>query len=447
MDIEKVKRYSLAEVVLLGIFVIGLIIANVIVRNRSRIVLSEPIVLTGSGLSVSMPANPGWERTDVWRYEMDNSMTLIGRFRSRDADIEVRWRYNLHTPEVLPDKLLQRRAAEANSALQEIEYLNEPVKMAFTALSGVSSLNSSAYMGATILDFGRSLELQVVSRTMDDYYAEHIFRSLAAGIQYKKPAALNEGLALLESFLMALGQKSNPIQPEAFLIRDELGRNLGYFRCYENNQKLHQMRVWQYENRGVRYESSLWLNPSEKNYLWKTILKYPGMTAPKTYDIRADGAGKLQVECNIEKPKISAASFFILPEILLPEYAAVLLDSTYNDVMVDVLAPTGQVVPVHVEKIQKEQATAKSQNAAFVVRLDFLHHPNSFEELFFDPEGRLIGKFEQQPRQRGRIWIAATLQQIESIFGEDFPMPQDQIATVNKLINLDSGMILKRRVK
>lgn len=433
MDIEKAKRYSLTEVVLLVIFIIGLIIANLIVQNRSRIILSEPIVLTGSGLSVSLPVNPGWERTDVWRYEMDNSMTLIGRFRSREADIEVRWRYNLHTPEGLSDKLLQRRAAETNSSLQKIEHINEPLEMAFTALAGASSLNTSIYMGAAILDFGRSLELQVVSRTMDDYYAEHIFRSLAAGIQYKKPAALNEGKKILESYLLGPVRKSNSPQPEAFLIRDDLGRNLGYFRQREDSQTLRQMRIWQYEYRGVRFDSSLWLNPSEKSYLWKTDLKYPGMTESKTYDIRADGVGKLQVECNIEKPKILTASFFILPEPLLPEYAAMLLDSNFTDVVVDVLAPTGQIVPVHVEKIPKEQASARSENAAFVVRLVFLHHPKSFEELFFDAEGILIGKFEQQPRQRGRIWIAATLQQIESIFGEDFQMPKDPIAQVNKL--------------
>ncbi|MHC4952118.1 MAG: hypothetical protein ACYTEU_14235, partial [Planctomycetota bacterium] len=69
MDIEKVKRYSLVEIVLLAILVVGLLIANLIVKARARVLLSEPLTLFGSGLSASMPANSGWEYTPVWQYE------------------------------------------------------------------------------------------------------------------------------------------------------------------------------------------------------------------------------------------------------------------------------------------------------------------------------------------------------------------------------------------
>ncbi|MHC4999006.1 MAG: hypothetical protein ACYTEM_08290, partial [Planctomycetota bacterium] len=69
MDIEKVKRYSLIEVSLLAIFTTGLLIAHLIVKHRSTVVLSSGISLPGSGLSVSMPEGSGWDRTNSWQYE------------------------------------------------------------------------------------------------------------------------------------------------------------------------------------------------------------------------------------------------------------------------------------------------------------------------------------------------------------------------------------------
>ncbi|MHC4962129.1 MAG: hypothetical protein ACYTGA_08415, partial [Planctomycetota bacterium] len=73
MDIKKVKRYSLIEVALLAVFMVGLLIAHLIVKHRATVVLSDLISLPGSGLSVSVPAGPGWERTATWQYEESES--------------------------------------------------------------------------------------------------------------------------------------------------------------------------------------------------------------------------------------------------------------------------------------------------------------------------------------------------------------------------------------
>ena len=56
-----IRRYSAAEMVLLGIFVLGLLVASSLVRYRNKIRLSEPIRLPLAGLSVSLPAGGGWQ--------------------------------------------------------------------------------------------------------------------------------------------------------------------------------------------------------------------------------------------------------------------------------------------------------------------------------------------------------------------------------------------------
>ena len=122
MDIEKVKRYSLIEVSLLGIFMAGLLIAHLIVKHRSTVVLSSGISLPGSGLSVSMPEGPGWDRTNTWQYEeTESSMMLISQYGTPGGSgMAVRCRYVFSTPDGSEQELLTQKATQINADIQDV---------------------------------------------------------------------------------------------------------------------------------------------------------------------------------------------------------------------------------------------------------------------------------------------------------------------------------------
>ena len=65
----KTNKYSLNNVAMLALFAAGLIIAYVIVANRSALKLSDPIILTHSGLAIQIPAGNGWQETGQWTYK------------------------------------------------------------------------------------------------------------------------------------------------------------------------------------------------------------------------------------------------------------------------------------------------------------------------------------------------------------------------------------------
>ncbi|MHC5000351.1 MAG: hypothetical protein ACYTE1_05965 [Planctomycetota bacterium] len=139
MDIKKVKRYSLIEVALLAVFMVGLLIAHLI-----TVVLSDLISLPGSGLSVSVPAGPGWERTATWQYEeSESSMTLLGQFRpSNRGTMGVRWRYVFSTPDGSEQELLEQRAQRSvrstRCSMQEC-FCHRPLRKRFIWGSCVQS--------------------------------------------------------------------------------------------------------------------------------------------------------------------------------------------------------------------------------------------------------------------------------------------------------------------
>jgi hypothetical protein len=92
-----------------------------------------------------------------------------------------------------------------------------------------------------------------------------------------------------------------------------------------------------------------------------------------------------------------------------------------------VLNAKGQLVPVYLTKMPPAKSKAKSDAVESVVRMDFLYHPDSYEELLFDRSQNILGKFEQQPRSRPRIWDAVSVGALQQIFQEDFQVSGDEV--------------------
>jgi len=436
MDIEKVKRYSLVEIVLLAIFMFGLLTAHLIVKLRAKVVLSDLISLPGSGLSVSMPASPGWERTAAWQYEeSENSMMLLGQFRQPSrGTMGVHWRYVFSTPDGSERELLEQKAQKISAVIQSFDTTGQECPMVYARLLLSSSPQEEVYMGIIRLDFNRSVELLVKSHGLNGYYGENVLKSVAGSIQYRPLQEAADGHTLMDAFLQVQARlPRRPLPDEAFLIKDAAaGKNLGYYYARHslsdnNGQWRCRMQVRQFEYNALELESELWLDPLEKNYRWKTDLSNPRTEGSLVYEIAPDISGTLLVTCNAKEVKTFPPGQFFLPEPLLTELAYALLQSEYDGVIVDVLAARGQLVPVHLTKLSPEKAKAKSESVESVVRIDFLYHPDSYEELLFDHSQNLLGKFEQQPGRRPRIWDAVSIEALQDIFQKDFQISGDQI--------------------
>ena len=440
MNIEKVKRYSLIEVVLFAILVVGFLLANLVVKKRTNVIMSNPIPLFGSGLSVSMPANPGWEHTSEWQYEESESrMTLVGQFRhpSGRGGIEVYWRYILSTPQGTEKELLEQIAQNKGARLHDLDTIESNRPMIYARmLSASAGQTEEFYLGVVRLDYNRSLELLVKSFGMNGYYEENLFRSLASSIRYQCPQQLSDGRILIDAFLQSRSQVS-PMEKaidDAFLIKDTVsGANVGYYSVIHSlytgdEQALRRFEIHQFEYKSFELESSLWFYPLKSNYRWQTNLSYVGMKEPQVYQIETDENGILSVKCNVKATKTFPAGQFFVPEPLLPELAVRFLQSKSDGVIVDVLGATGPLVPVYLEKISSEKAKKKFEKTDIVVRMVYLYAQNSYEELYFDKSRHLLGKFEQQPRRAGRIWERTSTEELEQLFQTDFQVSDNMTA-------------------
>ena len=436
MDIEKVKRYSLIEVSLLGIFMAGLLIAHLIVKHRSTVVLSNGISLPGSGLSVSMPEGPGWDRTNTWQYEeAESSMMLISQYGTPGGSgMAVRCRYIFSTPDGTERELLEQKAAQINAVIQDVYRIGQESPMVYARMLLSSAPREEVYLGIMRLESNRSVELLVRSYGLGGFHGENVLKTVAGSIQYRPGQEVADGRILIEEFLRNLsGGRSFRFDPEeAFLIKDAAGKNLGYYHARHSmsndRQQVLTTQIRQFEYNAQVFKSQLRLNPRDENYHWKTDVRNFRTQATQLYEINPDENGVLGVTHNAKEVKTFPAGQFFLPEPLLVQLAHVFLQSDSSGVIVDVLNAKGQLVPVHLTKISPAKAKAKAEMAESVVRMDFLYHPDSYEELLFDGSQNILGKFEQQPGHRPRIWDAVSPEALQQIFQEEFQTSGDEVA-------------------
>ncbi len=431
MDNELLKRYSLAEIAFLAIFVLGIGLAQIIVKVRHQIKLSEPIALLGSGLLVSMPTNPGWEYETVWRYESDNSMALVGKHQSgRFRDASVQWSYYLCRPEGTARELLEQRIDQAGTKLGQIESLSGAIDMDYAIIHSEGT-NQPFYLGLARMDLGRCLELRVYPQDADGYYAENLFRSLFSSIQYELPEQLQHGKNLTRDFwktLVANWLSLSENKEDAFLVKSSQNQIVGYSQYQYavlngKGKKQPELSVHQYERNFLRVESTLLFHDSSI-FTWTTSIQRIGMNQPRKYTISNGPDGIIQVHSDSDENKQFATDSLFVPELLLPEYAAMLLDYDRESFVVDVLLSNGLMVPAGISRIDVSEGHARSEEIAYVIRINFFNRQESIDELYYDADKQLVGRFEKQP-SRQRLWDLTSPDNIEQIFKDILEPPED----------------------
>ena len=427
MDQNLLRRYSAAEIALLVIFAAGLAVSLALVRARTKITLSEPVALAPAGLGAPLPAGEAWETAGGWRYESDNAYVLLGVMRVRGRPMmHVRWRYALCDQPQDTTEQMQAHASRAGGRWLPLGTTDGPVPMPFGRILAPTESRQNFLVGVVELDLGRRLEL-LISYHGNSWFAEDVFRTLAAGLVYDAPEPLERGKAFVQRFMQQREGRFaglSAFQGSRFLIKDPTDRPLGFaeegfFVADENNseQASYRLTSRRLTPAGAYKESDLRLSRTDETFEWTTRSWAGRSRQPREVRLQADADGQIRLETNTGQTRTLWRSGMLLPEPLLPAFGAMLLEDGAEAMIIDVLAASGYVVPTQLAAIDLAQSHIRSPEDYRVIRASYLHRNGAFDELIFDPDGRYIGRFEQEPGQRGRLWKAAEKEQLQELFG------------------------------
>lgn len=188
-----IRKYSAAEIALLGIFALGLLLGSLVVSHRNKIRLSEAIELKLSGLSVSLPAGGGWQGLEEWKYDQPKDMFfLMGQLNvgTRVGAI-VQWRYMAVSERLRPEEQLSKRAGADEVEIVDAGQIGGDVVMEW-AQAEVRGGLEDIFFGMAHLGRGRIVELEVVT-SADAELAERVFRAVAESLKLRPVDVLEKG--------------------------------------------------------------------------------------------------------------------------------------------------------------------------------------------------------------------------------------------------------------
>lgn len=184
-DTNKVKKFAADKVALLGLFVAALLTARLVVALKSALVLSEPIPLSRTGLSVSVPTGNGWQSQEQWSRQA-NGFTLGSDFDlgSGKPTARVVCRYVLAAEKTTPRMRFEQEFDVRGVVVRTDQIHTDTLIVDWAYVTG-EEIPFTLYMGTAELPDNRQLDIEVYEVTGDVELAEQAFRAVVGSVSFK----------------------------------------------------------------------------------------------------------------------------------------------------------------------------------------------------------------------------------------------------------------------
>jgi hypothetical protein len=184
-DTYSIRKFGGDKIALLGLFVVALLTARLIVGLRSGLVLSEPIPLRNTSLSVSVPIGNGWQSNGRWR-EHDGVYVLGSSFLlGRSETARALCLYMPTAEKTTPRMRFEQEKDNVNGVIIEINEMHTDSLIIEWAHVKGQKTPMTMFLGTAILPDDGQLDIQVIEFTGDAEQAEQVFRSIVESINLR----------------------------------------------------------------------------------------------------------------------------------------------------------------------------------------------------------------------------------------------------------------------
>jgi len=441
VETYKIKRLAGDKIALLGLFIASLLIAYLIIASKSVLVLSEPIKLAHTGLSLSMPNGNGWESERQWEYH-DNAFTLSSVFVSGSSRALAHCSYLLAADKLPMEEWFKKKADEIAGAIVEKGWIQADGLSIDWAHIGDSQVRPGISLGAVRLPNGRQLEIEVHQIAGDGGLAEQAFERIAKSVKFKDNRLLEAGSRIvgqiktrgLNSFLGSRDQQ------DYFIIRDlrrspahPLGFMIDVLAGSETNGKPDVQAAslfYMQDIRGRHVQEQVTFFQSDNsfdNFVWKGHIHT--VNEVSSTEVILDKAGVMTVSKSnvLPKDRIYQLGSAAIPDIFIRQLFSQMLDSGSKEIIVDIIASDGKITPTFVSRLQDEADAVKGPEDAYVLGLEFLTGRGFSERVYLDYQKQISKRLVRQ--NVTYLLESTTLEEIK----KQFPEQQESILR-NKIL-------------
>ena len=426
------------KIALLGFFVLSLLVAHLIVVFKSRISFSDPIRLSQTGLSVSMPVGQAWQNDRQWQYQ-ENMFSLSSLF-PRGSDRPTTWancRYLLSAETTTPQMRFDQRASEIDAVIVETNQTQTDTLTIDWARIEKPELHFSMFFGTARLPDNRQLDIEVSQIAGDGEPAELVFKHIIETLKFEDNQLLKAGaeiVAEIKSRGLA-GFLDNQNRQVFFLIKDPAKRTIGFTMdvIVETGTEaqlniraagLFYIRGQSTLEQGTSFQCS---NNLDKFVYKSEISHRTGRSGTETI---LDGHDVITVRKFQDKPneKTYHLGPAAIPDVFLDQILMQMLESGTRQIIADIIDADGKIIPTHIAAIEVAQDITDDKDAAYAFMLELMDGRGFSEKIYLNDRKQVYLRLARQDN----IYILERAE-VESIVNE-FPEHAEHILRNNQML-------------
>lgn len=385
---------------------------------------SEPIGLSYTGLSVSMPSGNGWQAGKQWEYrENENTFILSAVFLpvSRKPAATIQCRYLLAAPQTGTDIQFQQWADALDGKIAQTGLLEAGTLAVHWVHIKEREAQRTVFFATVQLPNGRQFEIELHEATGDTDRARSVFMGVAESLKFEDVPLLAAGGRVvaqikdkgLSELLHRPTKKSSDKGVtgwaeggrEFFLIKDASGQPIGF-----------TMDVFSFPQRAsktsddstvssvdVQIASLLYVRgryPQEQASIFKCSNSFDeffwknegrSLAGATAAEIAAQQTGVMTVTLLAPKPyrrdyQLGPAA---IPDFLFDHLLSQMLDDGCQEIVADLIDTQGKIIPTLISKIQIDDTADLEDQAQFAFKLEFLDGRGFSETAYLDSQRRV----------------------------------------------------------
>ena len=406
-----IKKHEYDKIALLGLFALSLLVAYLIVAFRSRLLFSDPIPLSKMGLSVSMPSGHGWQSEEQWNYQ-DNMFSLSSIF-PRGSGRPTAWascRYLLSAETATPQMRFEQRASAIDAVVVQTNRTQTGSLTIDWARIEIPELNFSMFFGTSRLPENRQLDIEVGRIGVEAELTERIFKRIIESLKFEDNRLLKAGAEIIaEIKSKGIGSfLNNQNQQAYFLIKDDQKNNIGFTMDLliesgtdgspTGNQPDIRAAGQFYigGQKPVEHATSFQCSNNLDEFVYKS--KTYSRKGRSGVEIVLDTADVITVRTFQTPPGENSYQLgpAMIPDVFLDQLLMQMLDSEKNQIIIDIIEDTGNIIPAFLAKIEEAEDMTSDEDAAYIFELKFLDGRGFSQRIYLNDQKQIYKRLARQ---------------------------------------------------
>lgn len=400
-DIRDMKKRRGDIIGLLGLFVLAILAAYFTVTLKSAVKLSEPVPLTHTGLSVSMPVGNGWHSEKRWMYH--NHAFILSSVFALQPGKTTGWahcQYRWGAKKVAPEDRFAWKASGVDGEIVETGRTQvEALTIDWVRIER-PDFPLTTYWGTAGLPNGRQLDIEVHQIMSDPELSKRIFNRILKNLSFQNDPLLEAGAELVTT-LKTKGLDSyldDQKQRTLYLVKDSTGRPVGFtmeilvdsgrdprlnvqgagFLYISDRNTVEQETSFQCNNNLREFTYTSQIDDGEERRGTQIILDESG-----TLTVMKRGR---QTETKKFYPGTAA-----LPDVFFDHIFRLILEDNRREITVDLIEAGGKIIPTYISRIE-----AENPEAAYVFDLEFLDGQGFSQRVFLNEQKQIFRSLVRQ---------------------------------------------------